>query len=170
MKRFLSALSNWFKRPPQGDRPPYVSADGQVGRFVFNKKRDFFADGRPKPKTFAPERHPETGVHETSVCGLKGVQDARVWELGRTIRAQAGLTAVAQLVLPVRRVFTTGLRCDAAPERDYDEHGVIVGWNGDDEAKSERLALQQELVIGVLEEGAVRWAPSLTDANGAVRA
>jgi hypothetical protein len=161
MKRCLSALSNWFKRPQQSSTPAYVTAGGSVGRFVFNRRRDFFADGRPKPKTFQPERHPVTGAFETSVCGLTGVSDSRVWLLGRTIRAQAGLSAVAQLVLPVKRIRAAGLECSAAPEQQYDEHGVIVGWNNDESAKSERLALQQELVAGVLAEGTVRWAPEL---------
>lgn len=149
--RFLEPLSNWFTKLLARD-PRYVARDGDIARFVF-QSRDLYKDGTPKPKAFAPERHPESGQFETSVCGLNGVTYERVWYLGRTIRATSGLTALAALELAVERIVSVGLRCDAAPERPhYPEHGVICGWDSDPDAKDRRLAIQQELAAAVPQE------------------
>ncbi|WP_206999825.1 hypothetical protein [Trinickia mobilis] len=108
-----------------------------------------FADGTPKPKAFEPEWHPTLARYETSVCGLNGVSEDRLWHLGRTVRASANLTAIAALEIPVPQITAADLRCEAAPEIDYDGHGVILGWAADRDAKDERLAAQQELVAAV---------------------
>lgn len=148
MKRFLNAFLNWFSKSRAPNREGFISRAGDVARFVF-RPRDLYADGRPKPKAFQPEFHAEFGRFETSVCGLNGVLDERLWFLARTLRAAEGLSAIAALQIPVVRITETGLACEPAPEPDYPEHGVIVGWNPDPKAKDERLAQQVELVACV---------------------
>lgn len=145
MKQFLGELLNLFSkwRAPSVVAS-YVSESGAVARFVF-RSRDLSQDGRPKPRAFQPEVHPELRRYETSVCGLNGISPERLWELGRTVRASSGLTAIAALRLSVRAVRETGLRCEPAPEPGYPEHGVIVGWADDPEAKDKRLAQQVDL-------------------------
>ncbi|MGA3844084.1 hypothetical protein ACI2UC_14590 [Ralstonia nicotianae] len=136
----------------------FVTAEGSVARFVFNK-RDLFADGRPKPKVFGPEWHPSFERYETSVCGLNGTTDVRLWDLGCTVRASSDLTAIAVVDIHVADVVAAGLSCEPAPEKDYAEHGVILGWDNEPEAKDKRLAVQQDLVARLCAE-AVRRRPS----------
>lgn len=158
MRRFLSALSSWFNRSRSPEAVPrYVREDGDVARFVF-RERDLYHAGLPKPKAFQPEKHPETGRYETSVCGLAGVSRDRLWELGRTIRASSGLTALAALRLSVGAVQRAGLKVEAAPEPGFAEHGVVVGWNPDPDAKDARLLQQQDLASLVKQADVLRPA------------
>lgn len=146
--RFLRVLLTWFTKPQAPETNQFVADEGDIARFVFNR-RDLFQDGRPKPKAFSPQWHKELDRYETSICGLNDVVDERLWFLGRTIRAQEGLSAIAALELPVKAVVSTGLDCISAPEPNYAEHGVIIGWNSDPNAKDERLAFQQDLAASV---------------------
>jgi hypothetical protein len=146
--QFLKTFLSWFTVPPTPEPHRYVTEDGNVSRFVFSA-RDLFADGTPKPKAFKPDMHPDLQRFETSVCGMNGVSDERLWHLGRTIRAREGKTAIAVLELPVPKIITAGLICEPAPEVNYDEHGVIMGWNPDPEAKDARLAVQSDLAAAV---------------------
>ena len=151
MTRFLSGLSSWFTKSQAPRAQDFVTDRGYVARFVF-KPRDLSVDGRSKPRAFAPERHPALGRYETSVCGLTGVADDRLWFLGKTVRASSGLTAIAAVQIGVPKVVAVGLSCEAAPEPAYKEHGVVVGWHSDPEAKDERLARQVDLAASVLLE------------------
>lgn len=127
----------------------FVRPNGTVARFVF-KRRDLFEDGRPKPKAFQPEFHPDLGRYEVSVCGLCGVSSERMWHLGKTVRAKQALSAIAALRLSVDSVVASGLKCEAAPELpDFPEHGVIVGWDPDPDAKSARLNAQVTLAAAI---------------------
>jgi len=73
-----------------------------------------------------------------------------MWTLGRSIRAREGLSAEAALRLPVESVTAAGLECQPAPEPpDFVEHGVIIGWNPDPDAKSARLDQQNALAVSV---------------------
>ncbi len=146
--RFLKKFCNWFKKSLNpnsiSENHAFVTPDGSVGRFVFKLDRKF-KDGKPKPAVFAPERSPETGKWETSVCGRNGVCDERFWYLGNTIIT--GKNTLAAVEITVAKVQLSGLRCEAAPNCvpiDYPEHGVIIGWDTGNE-KSKRLAEQQEL-------------------------
>lgn len=125
-----------------------MTSEGSVARFVF-QKRDLFQNGSPKAKLFMPEMHPELNRFETSVCGLNSVGWDRVWALGNTIRSP--MPAIAAAELPVAGVIKTeaGLRCEAAPETDYPEHGVIIGWDEDKDSKHNRLMACQDLVAAV---------------------
>lgn len=102
-----------------------------------------------------PEMHPELGRFETSVCGLNNVGGSRLWFLGNTIRSP--LPVVAAVELPVAGVIAVGLQCEAAPEQDYPEHGVIIGWDGGTDAKHKRIAASQDLVAAVT---VVRFPPN----------
>jgi len=145
---FLRKLSTWFARllDSNGIGGNYISPDGAVARFVF-ESRKIKADGTPRPAAFEPERHPEKTIFETSVCGLNGVSNSRLWKLGKTIRSDK--QAIAAFEIKVEKVNAAGLQCHAAPEShpvDYPEHGVIVGW---DEDKSKRIAAQQRLAATI---------------------
>ena len=106
---------------------------------MFESGKLFKSTGKPRPIAFDPEKHPDTGVLETSVCGMNGVQMARVWHLGATLRKKA---AIACVEVPLSVMPKAALKCEAAPVDGYPEHGVILGWKAD---KSERLVAQQEL-------------------------
>lgn len=161
MMSFLRALFRWFSKSLAVDLPDrcltFVHEGGDIARFVF-RKRDLFANGLPKRGAFAPE--PFCGRFETSICGLNGVSMERLWHLGRTLRAGSGMSALAALKLSVLQVGSTGLSCEAAPRQDCDEHGVIVGWDDDVDAKDARLAAQQELAALVSLECVMRPPPS----------
>ena len=146
--RFLRTLLTCFTRSTLRKTPQFVIEHGGVGRFLFNR-RDLFQNGTPKPKAFAPDWHPTLQRFETSVCGLNGVDDERLWHLGKTVRAVSGLSAIAAAEISVATIRSIGLKCNAAPEPGYPEHGVIVGWNSDPESKDARLAAQQELVAAI---------------------
>lgn len=153
--RFLRTLLTWFTGSTERKPVDFVRSDGAVARFVF-AGRDLYADGKPKAKVFKPELNPNLGRFETSVCGLHRVGSERVSHLGRTIRAQQGLSAIAAVKLSVSAVTSSGLACEAAPEPDFEEHGVIVGWNPDPNAKDERLALQADLAATVATADVIR--------------
>lgn len=140
--------------------PSFVSPGGHVARFVF-RERDLYKSGSsvglPKPGAFGIDTHPETGRHEVSVCGLTNVQHDRLWHLGRTIRQQEGLTALAALRLGVEPVAKLDLSCEAAPELPhFPEHGVIVGWPAGDDDKSSRQILQTSLAALVTPSDVLR--------------
>ena len=163
--RFLSKLSSWFiastgPEPVQPAGSDFFPKSGDIARFSFNK-RDFFATGVPKPRLFAPETHPESGVLETSVCGLFGVSDERLWFLGRTIRQEK--VAEAAAILPIAATSTAGLRCDPDPQDGFPEHGVILGWSDD---KDRRLSQSQDLVASVI---AVKKLPSCGSSTGVIK-
>lgn len=141
---FLEKLRTWFARL-LGVEPsePYISPTGAVARFVFERSK-IRQDGSPKPGVFEPERHPETGTFETSVCGLNGVTDERLWFLGRTVRSDK--EAIAAIEIKVAKVNAVGLECRTAPTDHFSEHGVIVGWSDE---KSVRMSVQQQLVATI---------------------
>ena len=117
-----------------------------MARFVFNV-RHLSKDGRPKAGAFSPEYY--NGRFETSVCGLEGVGDERLWHLGATIRAQAKLSAVAALQVSTKSISFVGLVCEPAPIVDFPEHGVIIGWADGDDEKHKRIAKQQALADAI---------------------
>lgn len=154
--RFLRALWNYFIRSLRSETEPsplpevadadFVTANGKVARFIFSK-RDIYANGTPRPKAFEPELHPDLRRYETSVCGLNGVHDDRLWHLGRTIRSDKTAFAVAEV--SVADISAANLACEPLPQVDYDEHGVILGWNSDPDAKDARMSAQQDLVAAI---------------------
>ena len=93
---------------------------------------------------FAPSKHPETGVLETSVCTIPMADDARLLELGQTIRAKEGLAALAVAIVPVTSL-PKPLAGHAAPEPNYAEHAIIAGWPSGEDNKSARILLQQQI-------------------------
>jgi hypothetical protein len=136
----------WFSKSRAHKPHDFVTREGTVARFAFSK-RDFFANGAPKAKVFAPEMNPELRRLETSVCGMNGVEETRLWFLGNTIRSP--LLAVAAVEVPVASVVSAGLLCEEAPEEGYPEHSVIIGWDEDSDAKDKRLLAMQDLVAAV---------------------
>jgi hypothetical protein len=91
---------------------------------------------------FTPERHPDLGHFETSMCGMNDVTHARLWHLGATLRCP--LSAIAALEIGVADIAGVGLRCDPAPMHEFAEHAVIVGW--DEESKDKRMQACIDLV------------------------
>lgn len=151
--RFLNKLSNWFSgsRKPdsdQADGSQFFPLGGHIARLSF-EKRDFDKDGNPKPRVFNPSPHPVTGVLETSVCGLEGVTEERLWYLGRTLRLKEHKQAIAAVQLPISAANSAGLRCYSDPDLDnnYPEHGVIVGWGED---KEKRLIEAEDLIASIV--------------------
>ena len=63
---------------------------------------------------------------------------------------------VADLDSHSHAVTFSGLACESAPEPDFEEHGVIVGWNPDPSAKDERLARQTDLAASVVATDVIR--------------
>jgi|FEC22Drversion2_1045045.scaffolds.fasta_scaffold16795_2 hypothetical protein len=93
------------------------------------------------PEPFdAQSWHPTLLRYETSVCGLSGVSDDRLWHLGCMVRPN--LAAIAAVEIPTAAISEAKLTCAAAPEPGFGEHGVILGWDKDPEAKDKRLAAQ----------------------------
>ncbi len=159
--KFLRRLCAVFSRSPAPPErsipglsgstlaPTYVRGGSDVARFVF-EARDLMADGKPKSRAFKPDLHPDLRRFEVSICGLFGVSDERMWYLGRTIRLKEGKRAIASLNLATDHVAEVGLQCEPAPDPpDFEEHGVVVGWPSDPDAKSSRLDLQAELAARV---------------------
>lgn len=136
----------WFSKSRACKSQDFVTREGTVARFSFSK-RDFFANGAPKAKVFAPEMNPELRCLETSICGMNGVKESRLWFLGNSIRSP--LLAVAAVEVPVASVTAAGLLCEEAPEQNYLEHGVIIGWDEGPDAKDQRLLAMQDLVAAV---------------------
>lgn len=139
--QFLEKFWTWFA-PLRGAKlnDPYISPTGDVARFIFERSK-IRHNGSPKPGAFEPERHPETGTLETSICGLNGVSTERLWFLGRTVRIDK--QAIAAIEIKVEMVNAAGLVCKAEATDHYPEHGVIVGWSDE---KSVRMSAQQQLV------------------------
>ena len=147
--KWLSGSSKEHRQSPSLSFPAYVVQGGDVARFIF-RPDDIYAggarSGSPKAKAFGPDFHPDLKRYELSVCGLSSVLEARLWDLGRTIRARENKTALATIFLPGARVTSVGLHTEPAPEQPhFPEHGVILGWNQLPEAKSERLKVQTDL-------------------------
>lgn len=70
----------------------------------------------------------------------------RIAELGKFIRSPLNAVAIAEL--PVARL-PLELACRPAPEPDFDEHAVILGWPDGEDNKSARLSLQQQVAAAV---------------------
>lgn len=148
--RFLNGLvtscrswvSKTARRPAAGTGPEVPIDEGEhVTRFVFQKDR-LYKDGRAKPKAFYPE--PYRGALELSVCRLQGCAEDRVWHLGRTCRADVQLHVRADF--PARAALDEKLRGFCAPEKDYEEHAVFVGWPEEpDGDKPLRLKMAQAI-------------------------
>ncbi len=139
--------------------PDYVTSSGDVARFIFSQ-RDLFANGTPRPKLFTPMWDDETARFETSVCGMTNVVADRLWQLGATIRASEGKTALGAALLSVPDIQTAGLACQPWPMPGYPEHGVILGWDPNSENKDARLVVQLELANSVSASRIVRPSPT----------
>ena len=149
--KFLKSLLNWLgasRSISSIAAPDYVASHGNVARFVFNP-RDLNRDGMPRPRVFEPELY--LGEYETSVCGLNGTNEARIWFLGRTLRAAENKNAIAALEITTASAREVGLQCKPAPQANYPEHGVIVGWLSGSDDKPKRISAQQEMVAAVLQ-------------------
>lgn len=152
--RFRKWLSTWYSK--HGGEVQFIDPAGEIARFIFDK-RALTAAGLPRPKVFEPQFNRELDRLETSICGLNCVSEERLWSLGRSIRAKDGLSAIAAVTLPTAAVEKTGLQCEPAPEPDFEEHGVVIGW--DPENKDRRLSMQQSLAAAA-DLSRVRRPPS----------
>lgn len=155
---FLPKLSNWCARLLGGKKREgvrtFVCENGTVARFVFERKRKLRSGGVPKPAVFEPELHPATHEWETSVCGLNGVSNERLWFLGEHIRRDRQAAAAVEIAVPT--IVKVGLQCRHSPESEpieYPEHGVIIGWPKE---RSEQLSLQQDLAASSIR---TLWPP-----------
>ena len=140
-RQILSALRGKLSMR-DNPRHDYILPTGSIARFVF-EKRKLYGDGRPRPHVFEPMRNKQTGVVETSVCGLNNVSLDRLWFIGANIREKPAIAAVKVAVTEISRA---GLCCvpDTATDHiHFPEHGLILGWHESD--KSLRLAKMQAL-------------------------
>jgi hypothetical protein len=91
------------------------------------QSRDLFKGGaqagKPRPSAFRPELF--QGNWELSVCRNTGVAEERIWEIGRTCRADK--PAIARADVGMSAVHDTDLMARAAPGT-YPEHAVVLGW------------------------------------------
>jgi hypothetical protein len=117
---------------------PFIVENGPIARFVFDKT-EIDKDGLPKRKAFKPELFEQR--HELSICGMNNVAVERMWHLGKTVRE--GKSAYASISLTTTLVSQVGLRTIAAPAvPDFGEHGVVLGWSDDKDA---RMLMQADL-------------------------
>jgi hypothetical protein len=123
--------------------------DEPLARFILSKKH--FTSTRVRPQAFEPpEKELQLSVFRT--CGLN---ESRIWELGRKLVAEPRertLYARANLsVGPVRNLNLGVRRCEP-PLR----HADIGGWPA---SKSERMSLAQQLAA----ESVLSIAPRIED-------
>lgn len=158
MTRFLSRLWNPSNNstPEQSDSqlaaeevptrlPDALGADEYVARFVFQERYIDKKYGNVKWQGFMPELY--QGVHETSVCRNTGVHDSRVWEISRTCRSDK--QALARADVGVDIAHQAQLMAHAAPQPNYSEHAVILGWPSIvNEDKSAQMLAAQTLAAG----------------------
>jgi hypothetical protein len=123
--QFLKALLKALKKSsPNKSKASEVGDSEVVGRFAYQKS-DFFKDPlKTKPKLFMPMQ--ENGVWETSVCRVGDIQTERMWTIGDTVRKPKMAIGVSKL--DVQQILQAGLTAKAAPEPNYIEHAVILGW------------------------------------------
>jgi len=113
----MQCLSRWLKRsenstptePPQSvlpGLPQEVGRDEYIARLIFHPRHLFKGEraGQPKPTAFKPELY--EGTWELSVCRNTGLQEARIWEIGRTCRAD--MKAVARADVGMAAVHEVG--------------------------------------------------------------
>jgi hypothetical protein len=149
MMRFRQILLVLRERlsPRDNAQPEYITPSGSIARFAF-ERRKLYADGRPRPHIFEPMKNKQSGVYETSVCGLNGMSEDRLWLIGANIREKPALAAVE---VAVAGVIGAGLHCEPDPVTDpidFPEHGLILGWHETD--KSQRLEKMQVLADAYL--------------------
>ncbi|CAE6724339.1 hypothetical protein R69619_01709 [Paraburkholderia nemoris] len=134
-------MRSFLKRFWPGQSRPEASQDATVppigdqeclGRFVYHPKDVSRSQGVAKPKVFMPEQHPETEEWETSTCRMGQLTDQASWDIGDRIR---GMSVVARADIDASGVVDSNARCQAAPQPDFDEHAVIVGWPNEKEAQ-----------------------------------
>lgn len=123
--QFLKALLKALKKSsPNKSTTSEVNNSEVVGRFTY-QKGDFFKDPlKAKPKLFLPMQ--ENGVWETSVCRVSNIQTKRMWTIGDTVRKPK--VALGVSTLDVEQILQAGLSAKSAPETNYSEHAVILGW------------------------------------------
>jgi len=142
MMRFLRGLATYFRNWAANKVRVPLRAEESVTRFVFRTEH-LFKDGRAKPKAFMPETHPATGEFELSVCRLEGCPEQRTWHVGKTCRRDVALKARADF--PADVAFQNQLHGFRAPEPDYAEHAILLGWPPADGDKSHRMSIAQAL-------------------------
>jgi len=76
------------------------------------------------------------------VCRRSLANLTRLWDLGRTVRADK--VAVAASELSVLTLTKAGLQAAAAPVENYHEHAVVIGWPHGE--KHERMSIAAKLV------------------------
>jgi hypothetical protein len=125
--KLLMLLRRWFPTPDRN--PAVVAPDEELARFIF-ERRYVDQSGRAKQGAFLPELY--KGRLETSVCRIRGVAVARIWSLGKTVRPDKVLYARADFLHSA--AISKSLECLSAPEQNFSEHAVLIGWpHGSDE-------------------------------------
>ncbi len=132
----------------QADEPWKTAlCEDSLGRFEFDSKK--IINGRVHRKAFEPMRDEGTNRLETSVCDLDGISERRVKHLGNTIRIAEKRTAFAIVEVSKRIVEEVGLSWEAAPEANFPEHAVILGWQSGPEGKPLNMQRQVDIASRV---------------------
>lgn len=104
--------------------PAALGADEYVARFVFSERHIDKKFRNVKWQGFMPMLY--EGNFETSVCRNTGIQESRVWELSRVCRHP--MQALARADVGIVVAHEALLMAQAAPQPNYAEHAVILGW------------------------------------------
>jgi len=141
----LWMLSTLWTRLRKASESTAISPDEDLARFIF-ERRHIAKNGSAKQGAFLPELHNQQ--LETSVCRISRIDETRIWYLGKTIRSDK--FAVARADFAVAIASNQRLNCLPAPEVNFPEHAVLIGWPPmTDKAKQKAIAAQLAAVAEV---------------------
>lgn len=95
-----------------------------LSRFIFDSDKVNQA-GRVKDGAFLPSPG-EAQRMETSVCRTTGLEQAKIWEIGRGTRPDRSLKGRADFHTDT--VLQQNLHTVPDTHETFDEHAVILGW------------------------------------------
>ena len=140
--KLLMLLRRWL-RTPDSRNLAVVAPDEELARFIFERR---YVDqlGRVKQGAFLPELY--KGRLETSVCRIRDITEVRIWNLGKTVRPDKVLYARADF--PHSAAISKSLKCLSAPEPNFGEHAVLIGWPHGSDEKMRHKAIAAHLAGG----------------------
>jgi hypothetical protein len=138
--KLLTRLSRWIRTRNTMSIDEVVSPSEVLARFVF-ERRHIDQMGRAKQSAFLPELY--NGRLETSVCRICEIAEPRIWALGKSVRRDKTLHARADF--PVSAALSQALECLSAPEPNFSEHAVLIGWPPGSNEKMRHKAIAAHL-------------------------
>lgn len=126
--RFLTRLLRAFAGSGSKSKVPATVGENEpLTRYLFLKDHVHPKKRMVLPRGFLPDLR-----GETSICRTLGLSENEIWNIGKRIRRDPVLARADFLAATV---FRLKLRVDAAPEKDYKQHAVIVGWPAEKHAR-----------------------------------